>query len=218
MENVIVDDRGMINDVSNKIFSVGVLKEKQEFAQQAKMRKHIIQSNNRQLEKKIRKQLPLFDKETYSCKDSEDDTIYVRSSLSKKNVNPRIRKNKNENKVKNCETSQFNIQTNKQDPLHNTSCNERRSEINETNSICGSLTNSHNYQLNSENVYYQGKEHIIEKTNTFSSQPYSSKSYWDRESSHDKLNERNACTNIGNCIVQGDMQTNAYYSVSKNHT
>lgn len=80
-----------------------------------------------------------------------------------------------------------------------------------------SLTNPHNY--NSGIVYHQGKEHIIEKTNTFSSQPYSSTSHSDihKKSSPDRLDERNVCTNIGNSVVQRDTQTIAYRSVSKNH-
>lgn len=138
------------------------MQEKQEVAQQAKIRKHITQSNNRQLEKKIRNQRPLFDKENYfSCKESEDNIISASSSLHRRKQNQNTRKNKNGNKIKHSETSQFSIQTtnDNQDPLCISPCNQKRSEINETNHDSGALINTQNYQLSSENVHHQGRHY-----------------------------------------------------------
>lgn len=78
---MIVDARGVINDTSNKIFSKDVLQERQEITQQEKICKSIKKSNKRQIEEKIRKDCPIFDKEN-SCKqpakkrNSNEDQLY----------------------------------------------------------------------------------------------------------------------------------------------
>lgn len=66
LENIIVDACGVIHDTSNKIFLSNVLQERQEILAQEKICKSIKQSNKRQIEEKIKKDCPIFDKEN-SC-------------------------------------------------------------------------------------------------------------------------------------------------------
>lgn len=151
------------------------------------MRKHITHSNNRQLEKKIREQAPLFNKENdyYSSNKSE------RKTLIKMKKQKKVTDNRNEKTAKN-----FKDQV--------------RSEINKTNYSSGDSTNFYKYRFCLQSVPHNVRTDIFETTDTFLSQPHSA-SYANihKEPSYDN---GNLCTNFGNSNMQGNIQP---YSVSQ---
>lgn len=152
------------------------------------MRKHITKSNNRQLEKKIRKEKPLFDKENYS---SELANRALCDTISPRKQNQSTIKKKDEHKPQDdSEMSQNNIPTTTGN-LHSSSC----------------IQNIH-----------RENENRIRISDTFVSQPnlYESYSTIYTAPSHDRLDDRNIYSNLENSKNKEERATQAYYSVSTN--